>query len=332
MVNQSTIRDVARVAGVSVSTVSRVFTAPQRFRDETRQKVYAAAEQLNYAPNRMAAALTTGRTGNIGLIVPNLANPLFPEMVKAAQHQSRRQNLAALLGDSDDDADDEERLIRALSKDVDGFLLFSSLLREEQIPKVGILRPTVFVNRRVDGYPCVLVDALQGMRQLTQYLSNLGHTGLLYLAGPANSWAANDRLEALLQAAAETGLQVEATAPNRPSFESGTLAAEQLVRAPLPSAVVCFNDVMALGVTARLLQSGVRVPEQISVVGWGGTQLAGYTTPAVTTLAVPLGELGSRAVDQLLLDHACTTEQDPGPVSLGVTLVPRATTGRARVG
>ena len=144
--------------------------------------------------------------------------------------------------------------------------------------------------------------------------------------------AANDRLEALLQAAAETGLQVDVTAPNRPSFESGTLAAEQLVRAPLPSAVVCFTDVMALGVTARLLQSGVRVPEQISVVGWGGTQLAGYTTPAVTTLAVPLGELGSRAVDQLLLDHACTTEQDPGPVCLGVTLVPRATTGRARVG
>ncbi|MHA6763786.1 LacI family DNA-binding transcriptional regulator [Streptacidiphilus sp. PAMC 29251] len=322
---------MARVAGVSVSTVSRVFTAPQRFRDETRQKVYAAAEQLNYAPNRMAAALTTGRTGNIGLIVPNLANPLFPEMVKAAQHQSRRHNLAALLGDSDDDADDEEKLIRTLSKDVDGFLLFSSLLRDEQIAAVGVLCPTVFVNRRVDGYPCVLVDALQGMRQLTQYLSNLGHTSLFYLAGPANSWAANDRVAALVQAGTETGLQIDVSPANRPTFESGTLAAEQLVRAPLPTAVVCFNDVMAMGLTASLLRSGVRVPEQISVVGWGGTQLASYTTPAVTTMAVPLGELGSLAVDQLLLDRGCPTNQDPGPVSLGVSLVARATTGRARV-
>jgi DNA-binding LacI/PurR family transcriptional regulator len=330
MADRSTIRDVARVAGVSVSTVSRVFTSPELFREETRLKVYAAAEQLRYAPSKAATALTTGRTGNIGLVVPNLANPLFPEMVKAAQHQARRHNLAALLGDSDDDADDEEKLIHALSKDVDGLLLFSSLLRDEQIGSAGGLRPTVFVNRRVEGYPCVLVDALQGMRLLTQYLSNLGHTGALYLAGPTNSWAAKDRQNALITAGEETGFQIEVTAPHRPTFESGTLAAEQLVRAPLPSAVVCFNDVMALGLTARLLEFGVQVPEQVSVVGWGGTQLASYTTPAVTTLAVPLSRLGSVAVDQLLLTRNSETEGETVPVSLEVTLSARATTSRAR--
>ncbi|MDX6353856.1 MAG: LacI family transcriptional regulator, partial [Streptomyces sp.] len=318
-------------------------------------KVHAAVEQLNYAPNKFAAALTTGRTENIGLIVPNLANPLFPEMVKAAQHQARGYRLAALLGDCDDDPDEEQRLIQALAKDVDGFLLFSSLLRDEQIAAMGgTLRPTVFVNREVTGYPCVLVDGLQGMRLLTQYLSNLGHTSVLYLPGPANSWAAEDRRRAITQAAEETGLGLEVREPTRSTFEAGTRAAEQLMHTPLPTAVVCFNDAMALGLTARLLALGVQVPGQISVVGWGGSQLAGYTTPAITTLAVPLREVGSAAVDLLqtaygeaaggsaggsVAGSAGTSTGQPAapspvdahdPVRLKVTLLPGATTGRAR--
>lgn len=330
MADRPTIRDVARVAGVSVSTVSRVFTQPERFRDATRLKVHAAVEQLNYAPNRFAAALTTGRTENIGLIVPNLANPLFPEMVKAAQHQARRHKLAALLGDCDDDADEEERLIQALAKDVDGFLLFSSLLRDEQVAAVGALRPTVFVNREVPSHPCVLVDALQGMRLLAQYLGNLGHSSLLYLPGPANSWAAGDRRAAMERAAEETGVGLDVWDPIAPTFESGTLAAERLMQSPLPTAVVCFNDAMALGLTARLLAFGVRVPEQVSVIGWGGSQLAGYTTPAITTLAVPLRELGSAAVDLLLVAQGGTAAERPVPSRLRVTLLAGATTGRAR--
>src|SRR5882757_3005800 len=157
---RATIRDVARAAGVSVSTVSRVFTRPELFRDETRLKVHAAAEQLNYSPNRNAASLTTGRTANIGLVVPNLANPLFPEMIKAAQHSAREHGLAVLLADSDDNAVDEEKLIHAL-------IVFSSLLTAEQVAAVTPLRPIVFVNRYVAGHRCVLVDAQHGMSLLT---------------------------------------------------------------------------------------------------------------------------------------------------------------------
>jgi DNA-binding LacI/PurR family transcriptional regulator len=330
MATRPTIRDVARAANVSVSTVSRVFTQPQLFREETRSRVYAAAEQLNYVPSRRAAALTTGKTGNIGLIVPNLANPLFPEMVKAAQHRLRLHNLAALLGDSDDDDDDELRLVYALAKDVDGLILFSSLLRDEQIESIRQLSPTVFVNRRVEGFHCVLVDALPGMRLLARYLSNLGHRSALYLTGPANSWAARDRERALLRAGEEAGLQIEVAAPSRPTFESGVAAAEALVHGRLPTAVACFNDVMALGLTARLLGLGVEVPQQVSVVGWGGSTLAGHSTPAVTTLAVPLREIGTAAVDELLAAQKEPTETAPVPVTLDVELVARATTARAR--
>jgi len=331
MATRPTIRDVARAAGVSVSTVSRVFTHPQLFRKETRSRVHAAAEQLNYVPSRLATALTTGRTGNVGLVVPNLANPLFPEMIKSAQHRLRGHNLAALLGDGDDDPDDELRLIYALAKDVDGLILFSSLLRDEQIEKIRDLSPTVFVNRHVEGFTCVLVDALPGMRLLVQYLSNLGHTSALYLAGPENAWVAHDRKQALVRAGEEADLRIEVSEPNRPSYESGVSAAETLVHGRLPTAVVCFNDVMAIGLTARLVEIGVEVPHQISVVGWGGSKLTGYSTPAITTLAVPFGDLGSTAVDELLAARRSgVADSVPTPVALDVKLVTRATTGRAR--
>jgi DNA-binding LacI/PurR family transcriptional regulator len=323
----STIRDVAQLACVSVSTVSRVYSQPDLFREETRRRVHDAARQLQYSPNRNAASLTTGKTGNIGIIVPNLANPLFPEMVKAAQHSAGRRNLAVLLADSDDSAANEEQLLHALAKDVDALLVFSSLLSDPQIMSVGQLRPMVFVNRRVAGYRCVLVDASGGMRLLTQYLTNLGHTSALYLPGPENSWAAMERRDAILEAGERTGLHVDVGAPGAPSFERGSSEADQLVKTPLPSVVICFNDIMALGVTARLLELGVNVPGQVSVVGWGGTRIAGYSTPALTTIAVPLSELGRAAVDQALLAQGDVPAVVP-PVVLGVELVARATTGR----
>src|SRR5882757_1507498 len=327
---RATIRDVARAAGVSVSTVSRVFTRPELFRDETRLKVHAAAEQLNYSPNRNAASLTTGRTANIGLVVPNLANPLFPEMIKAAQHSAREHGLAALLADSDDSAADEEKLVHALAKDVDGLVLFSSLLSREQIASVGPLRPIVFVNRHVPGHRSVLVDTPHAMSLLTQYLANLGHTAATYYPGPDNSWVAHDRLAALRKASSAAGIELTIMPMGLATFESGSDAADQLVRRPLPTAVLCFNDQMAMGVVARLLQLGVRIPEQTSVTGWGGTKMASYTTPALTTLAAPLADLGSAAVAELLLAQNADAEAGPAPVTLEATLLARATTGRAR--
>jgi DNA-binding LacI/PurR family transcriptional regulator len=323
----STIRDVAELAGVSASTVSRVYTQPDLFREQTRNRVHEAARQLNYSPSRNAASLTTVKSGNIGIVVPNLANPLFPEMVKAAQHSAGRRNLAVLLADSDDSAAAEEQLLHALAKDVDALLVFSSLLSDDQIASVGQLRPVVFVNRRVRGYRCVLVDAPGGMRLLAQYLANLGHSSALYLPGPENSWAAAERRNAIVAAGERTGLRIDVAEPGAPSFERGSAAAEQLVRTPLPSVVVCFNDIMALGVTARLLELGVNVPGQVSVAGWGGTRIAGYSTPALTTIALPLSELGSVAVDQALIATAGPQAELP-PVVLGVELLARATTGR----
>jgi DNA-binding LacI/PurR family transcriptional regulator len=330
MAARPTIKDVARAAGVSVSTVSRVMSHPELFREETRRKVQAAAARLDYSPSRHAASLSTGKTANIGLVIPNLANPLFPEMIKAAQHRAGDAGFAALLADSDDDAGQESKLIHALAKDVDGVIAFSSLLSPEQIASASALRPMVFVNRAVPGQRCVLVNALQGMRLMTHYLANLGHTSVLYLPGPENSWAAADRQAALTAAALDVDLEVDIGAASVSSFETGAAYADALVRGPLPSAIFCFNDIMALGLVSRLLAVGVRVPEQVSVAGWGGTRLAGYYTPPLTTVSMPLRSLGRVAVEQLLLSAVPPPANDPAPhLLLDVALETRATTGRA---
>ena len=330
MSSRPTIRDVAEAAGVSVSTVSRVLSRPEMFRESTRERVQAAAESLNYSPSRHAASLSTGKTGNIGLVIPNLTNPLFPEMVQAAQHRAGDAGFAALLADSDEDADREQKLIHALAKDVDGIIDFSSLLPDDRVHATAAVRPMVFVNRAVSGQRCVLVNAAQGMRLVLHYLANLGHTGVYYLPGPEKLWAAADRKVAAAVAAGEADVQLELGPAGAASFEAGAGHADRLIRGPLPTAVLCFNDVMALGLVSRLLAVGVRVPERISVCGWGGTRLAGYYTPPLTTVSMPLRHLGRIAVEQLLLHPVPPSASDPSPhLLVDLTLDARATTGQA---
>jgi DNA-binding LacI/PurR family transcriptional regulator len=330
--SRPTIRDVAEVAGVSVSTVSRVLSHPELFRESTRQRVQEAATSLNYSPSRHAASLSTGKTANIGLITPSLSNPVFAEMVKAGQHRADDAGFAVLLGDSDDDAGREQKLIHALAKDVDGIIDFSSLLPADQLPAAAALRPMVFVNRAVTGQRCVLVNSLQGMRLIMHYLANLGHDSVYYLPGPEYSWVAADRESAAAIAADEAGVQFELGAAGGPGFEAGVGHADRLMGGRLPTAILCFNDVMALGVLSRLLAVGVRVPERVSVCGWGGTRFAGYYTPPLTTISMPLQDLGRIAVEQLLLRPVPPSPNDPGPhLLLDVTLDARATTGRAAV-
>lgn len=330
MSSRPTIRDVAEAAGVSVSTVSRVLSRPEMFRESTRERVQAAASALNYSPSRHAASLSTGKTANIGLVIPNLTNPLFPEMVQAAQHRAGDAGFAALLADSDDDADREQKLIHALAKDVDGIIDFSSLLPPDQLHAAAALRPMVFVNRAVPGQRCVLVNAVQGMRLVMHYLANLGHNSVYYLPGPDTLWAAADRQAAAVVAAREADIQLELGPPGAPGFEAGAGHADRLIRGPLPTAILCFSDVMALGMVSRLLAVGVRVPGRVSVCGWGGTRLAGYYTPPLTTVSMPLQYLGRTAVEQLLLRPVPPSPSDPNPhLLVEVTLDARATTGQA---
>ena len=267
--------------------------------------------------------------------MPNLANPLFPEMVKSAQHRLRGHNLAALLGDSDDDADDELRLVHALTKDVDGLILFSSLLRDEQIDSIRQLSPTVFVNRRVEGFHCVLVDALPGMRALVQYLSNLGHSSALYLSGPDNAWG-GPRPAAGHGAGGRGGLP----GGRRDGTETPPLRIRRRRRGPAGARQASDRRGLlqrrdgpgAHRPAARTRRRGA-APGQRRRLGrlHAGQALDARDHHGRSALA----KLGAAAVDELL---AARDEQkepagrilDPAPVVLEVSLVTRATTARAR--
>jgi LacI family transcriptional regulator len=154
----ATLRDVARLAGVSPSTVSRALSMPGVVNATTRARVQAAAERLGYEPNRAARGLITGRTGNIGLVVPDLANPFFPSVVKGVQARARASDVAVFLADTDEDAAAEVGLVRALAKQVDGLILCSPRASQEDLAAVAQETNVVLVNRLVEGVPAVTFD------------------------------------------------------------------------------------------------------------------------------------------------------------------------------
>ncbi|GAA1360880.1 LacI family DNA-binding transcriptional regulator [Catellatospora chokoriensis] len=295
----ATIRDVAKASGVHVSTVSRAFSAPQLVNAETRAHVLAAAELLGYRPNRAARALITGRTHNIGLIVADIANPFFPPLIKAAESHARGRDYHVFVADTNEDPGVEEELVLALAKQVDGVLLCSPRMSNTQIEQLSREVPLVVVNRPVPGLPAVVMDVAQGARLAMEHLVGLGHREIALLGGPRGSWTNREIRRAATLAARTAGAELVVLGPNAPTEESGSAQAEAVLRAGV-SAVLAYNDLMAVGLIDALDHRGVKVPDQISVVGIDDTALSRRTRPMLTTVATPTAAAGRAAVDMLL--------------------------------
>ena len=295
----TSIHDVAARAGVSVATVSRSFTAPHAVRTQTRERVLAAAAALGYAPNRAARGLITGRTGNVGVIVPDLGNPYFHAVLQGAQARAREADYAVFVADGQESAAEEEALIRAMSKQVDGIAVCSSRLAPAQLAALDRSPTVVLLNRRIPGRPAVNVDSAGGMRQAVEHLAGLGHTRVAFVSGPTRSWSNQQRLRGLRAAARTAGIDAVTIGPFAPQFESGVGAADRVLLTGA-TAVLAYNDLVAVGILRRLAQLGIRVPEQLSVVGFDDIPLAAMVTPALTTVAAPTMLAGATAVDALL--------------------------------
>ena len=308
-----TIHDVARRARVSVSTVSRAFTMPELVREATRTRVLAAASELGYRPNRAARGLITGRTGNLGVIVPDLGNPFFPAVLKGAQVRAREADYAVFLADTDENPRLEADLIRAMAKQVDGVVLCSSRLASGELAPLLGLTTLVLLNRRVPAVPAVVMDSADGMRQAVEQLAALGHRRVAFLSGPRNSWSNRERRRGLRAAARAGGVEVAELGPFAPRFEAGLQAADIALAAGV-TAVLAFNDLMALGVLSRLADRGVAVPAEVSVVGFDDIPMAAMCAPPLTTVAMPM-ELSGRAAVELLLERLA--EQAAGSTANG---------------
>ena len=296
----ATITDVAQAAGISISTVSRAFHMPDLVRAGTRARALAAADELGYTPNRAARGLITGRTGSLGLIVPDIANPFFPPLIKAAQNRARAGDHSLYLADGDEDPYTEFRAIRLMAKQVDGVVVCSSRMSRAQLREAASLVPLVLINRSFEELPAVLLDMGGGMRHAIEHLHALGHRRCTYLAGPASSWSGRQRHRAFHQTCRRLGIVAVELGPFDPSYEAGVRAGD-LALAAGTTAIVAFNDLMALGVLARLGERGVGVPDEISVVGFDDIRMAAMASPPLTTVAAPAAEAG-RAAIELALD------------------------------
>jgi LacI family transcriptional regulator len=318
------IRDVALASGVHVSTVSRTFSAPHMVNPDTRSRVLATAESLGYRPNRAARALITGRTSNIGLIVADIANPFFPPLIKAAESHARQRDYHVFVADSNEDPLVEEELVQALAKQVDGIVLCSPRMANSSIEQLAHEVPLVVVNRLVSGLPAVVMDVSQGARLAVEHLAALGHRDLVFLGGPRNSWTNREIRRAAGSSARSYGLTLRILGPNAPT-EHGGMAAAEPVRHSGATAVLAYNDLMAIGLMEGLHTLGLDVPGQISVVGIDDIALSRLVRPKLTTVANPTAAAGRAAVDMLLQhgDERRTTAQ----VTLQTTLVSRDSTG-----
>jgi DNA-binding LacI/PurR family transcriptional regulator len=329
--NSSTsIRDVARRANVSLATVSRAFAAPGLVRAETLQRVLAVAEELHYRPSRAARSLTTGRTGNIGVVVPDLGNPFFSAILKGGQARAREADLAVFLADSEENPRLEIELVRAMARQVDGVIICSSRLSEAQLQQLRNDTTLVLLNRRVRGVSSVLLDSAGGMRQAIEHLVALGHHRIGFLGGPAGSWSNRERRRGLRTEARGRSLEITEFGPFAPHFEAGQHAADLAVAAEV-TAVVAFNDLLALGVLSRLADRGIGVPDEISVVGFDNIPMAAMATPHLTTVALPLEQAGRVAIE-LLLERLAQPGSGTHEQGLPAQLIVRASTAPPRSG
>lgn len=293
-----TVHDVARAAGVSISTVSRALASPERVAAPTRERVTAAARELGYRPNRAASGLRAGRTGAVGLVVPDLANPHFAALAKGAQARARERGLGLFVVDTDEDPQLEVESVSGLAPQTDGLVLCSPRAVDRSVGALGG-RPVVLVNHHVDGLTSVLVDHATGMLRALEHLRALGHRRVAYVGGPERSWSDARRREGLTAAAERLDdVEVVALGAFRPQVSGGRAAAD-LVVATGATAVVAFNDLVAVGLVERLRARGLDVPADLSVVGCDDAYVAELVTPPLTTLRSDLADVGRVAVDRL---------------------------------
>lgn len=304
-----TIRDVARLAGVSASSVCRALATPDKVRAATRDRVLQAAAQLNYHPNRVAQGLSTGRTGNLGLVVPDIANPFFSGIVKAVQNRAHECDFSVLLADTDEDVAAEIELIHALTKQVDGFLLCSPRAGDDDLRSVSGDIPVVMLNRRAGQVPSVIFDNADGIRQVITHLVALGHRRIAYVAGPKTSWVNRERLRAIRALTASMGLELVEAGTVSPTYVGGVATADVLLAASV-TAVIAYNDMIALGLISQMTARGVRVPQDVSVVGFDDIPTADLVSPPLTTVSQPKEQFGRAAVD--LLVDLLTNRERPG--------------------
>lgn len=294
-----TLADVAREAGISASTVSRAFSAPDKVNSETAQRVRQIAQDMGYVPPQAARPGPNSRTDTIGLIVPDIANPFFPPIIKSVQARAGARGKTVLIADVDEYAADEIRRATLMSKQVDGLIVVSPRTPENRLPELAALQPLVVINRQFEGVASVTIEDSTGIFEAVEHLVALGHRTISYLNGPKRSWSNAQRHRAMREACSKADVELIEFGPFEPQIQAGVRAAD-LVNASGATAVIAYDDLIALGLMARLTERGVRVGADLSVIGIDDSPMSGMAYPTLTSIHIPGAGAGVTAVDIVL--------------------------------
>ncbi|MGA2652161.1 MAG: LacI family DNA-binding transcriptional regulator [Terracidiphilus sp.] len=300
------IRDVARRAGVSIATVSRAVNRIPTVDPELAKRVWKAIDEVGYFPNTQARALVSGRSHMLGLIVSEITNPFFPELVQEFENLAVAQGYEVLIGSTNYEPARTESLIRRmLQRSVDGVAVMTFGIEEELVQKLVEREfPLVFVDAGPDlpNIRVLKVNYGEGIRQAVQHLAALGHRRIAFITGPLRLRSAIARRAAFLKSTSELGLTIPAAhiVEGTHTMEGGILAMEQLAsHGELPTAVMCSNDMTAIGALHALFRTSRNVPREISVVGFDDIHLAQFMLPPLTTIQMSCKDLAAAAVEAL---------------------------------
>jgi LacI family transcriptional regulator len=335
---QATLHHVAERANVHPSTASRALNAKTRsmVREETVERVLAAAVELGYQPNALARGLKINQTMTIGMLIPDLNNPLFPPIVRGIEDRANEDGFSLLLGNTDNDLAKERNLLEVMMRRrVDGLLL-ATAKRSHPLLSELLERdfPVVLVNRTADEPPLSSVagDDQAGIRLAVKHLVDQGHRRIAHLAGTSSVSTGVNRRQSFQTSMESLGCEVDPQLVVTCEWfreEDGEVAFEELVARSVPfTAIVAANDMIALGCYRAARRHGIRIPEDISVVGYNDTRFADAFCPPLTTVRLPLYEIGRKAAE-LLLMGILSPNQATVSMRLTPSLVVRASTGPA---
>ncbi|VEI12720.1 LacI family DNA-binding transcriptional regulator [Trueperella bialowiezensis] len=320
-----TIYDVARRAGVSPSTVSRSLSRPGRVSAATLKIVYEAIEELGYAAGPTVAQ-SEAKTRTIAFSVQRLSNPIYEDILSGFRDNFPDSYVPVVL-DAGENAEREAANIIQILPHVDGLIMSSSLLTESQIANIHKQKPTVLVQRRINGIPSVMFDMVPGVGQLMDLFAAHGHEDLLYVSGPEESWTSGIRWRALQTEANKRDLRISRSAPFEPNVVSG-FEAVRAWQGTKATGIVAFNDIQAAGLLHGLRRAGVRVPDDVSVASFDNTIAAVVAQVPLTSIGGSNYDVGRHAAE-LLRDHLRRRNDDVPEIVLPMKTHVRMSVGKA---
>ena len=317
------IYDIAKEAGVSPSTVSRALSKPGRVSAKTEKRIRDAAAALGYSINPLARALLTGRTGTLGLLLSDITNPVYFDLVRGAGRVVSAEGYTLVLAESQELPGLEAQTAERLLSLVEGLVLVGTRLEEEEILRLAERKPVVLVNREVPSLPHVVPDITPGIRDAIAHLVGFGHQSVAFLSGPATSWMSAWRWDTVMTEALQRGMNVVEIGPGSPTHDGGAEGLRRVLASGV-TAVLTYNDLMAIGLLTACQEAGIAVPEDLSIIGFDDIFACDFTSPPLTTIRTPLGAAGEDAFRRLIATLKGLEEE--GPSDLTTELVIRKST------